>query len=156
MQTMDELYNSLEKRSKNTARVRKKPSVPAQWLYDNGLIIPIALDFGCGRSPDGEAFNMVKFDPYWKPNYHALTIPYNTILCTYVLNVMGQTRQDEVIGTVYKLLKLGGIAYITVRRDIKSITRGRGAYQYPVDLSRCGFESIRKQPSYEIYKLERN
>ncbi|MFN2261272.1 MAG: HIT family protein, partial [Psychroflexus sp.] len=51
------------------------------------------------------------------PEYPTKT--YDTILCHYVLNVLQNQDQAKVLYQVSRLLKFGGKAYFSVRRDIK-------------------------------------
>lgn len=117
-----------------TAIHRKGMSRPARWLQSAGLIKGRVLDYGCGFGEDAQQLQCERYDPYYAPT--PPTGLYDTVLCTYVLNVLQLAEQDEVIGRVRKLLVPNGHAYFTVRRDIKeAYTTERGNYQTPVWLS---------------------
>lgn len=134
--------------SKESAIARKIPSAPARWLHSNGYIRGRVLDFGCGRGMDASFFNWNSYDKHWKPD-----LPpgkFDTILCTYVLNVVGSIEHGEIITKMRSLLNPGGHIYITVRRDIKGFKRGRNCIQRNIELN---FKSIRKTSSYEIYLI---
>ena len=105
-----------------TAKERTGPSFPTKWLYKNGLIIGDVLDFGCGLGSDlnflrQEGFSVDGYDPFYNPTHP--TIKYDSIICQYVLNVLLPEEQTKVLMDVSELLKPGGKAYFTVRRDVK-------------------------------------
>ena len=145
-----------------TAMSRKKPSAPAQWLYDNKYFSKedVSLDYGCGRGADVLAFNMEGWDPYgeYSSAVHEsnLFLYFDVILCTYVLNVIeNEEEKDHVIKKLNTLLNGGGKAYITVRAD-KANLNGRtkkGTYQEYINLD---LPIIRKTSSYIIYELTKN
>jgi|TARA_Y100000296_G_scaffold72146_1_gene88293 hypothetical protein len=145
-----------------TAMSRKKPSAPAQWLYDNKYFSKedVSLDYGCGKGVDVVAFNMEGWDPYgeYSSAVHEsnLFLYFDVILCTYVLNVIeNEEEKDHVIKKLNTLLNGGGKAYITVRAD-KANLNGRtkkGTYQEYINLD---LPIIRKTSSYIIYELTKN
>jgi len=99
-------------------------------LEEAGLLKGKMLDFGCGKGIDADTYGMDKYDLH----YNRVTLVdgiYDTITCNYVLNVIESNKERLAIQLAFDcLLKKGGIAYITVRRDIK--TEGytkRGTYQ---------------------------
>ncbi len=131
-----------------TAIVRKSPPQPLAWLHRQGLIKGDALDYGSGRS---KWYGMDAYDPHWRPI--KLTHKYDTIVSNYVLNVVSPETQRKVLARIRSLLKSGGIAYISVRRDLpKSGKIGRGTFQRYVVLR---LPSIRKTSGYEIYRMVR-
>lgn len=107
--------------SEQTAMARTKLSVPAKYLRDKGLIVGRALDYGCGRGFDAKTLGIEGYDPYWNP----IETPrgaYDTILCTYVLNVIESTTDRAAcLLQIHSKLREGGIAYITVRNDQKKL-----------------------------------
>jgi len=75
-----------------------------------------------------------KYDPHYFPDKP--TKRYDSITCTYVLNVLEtHTECLDVVNSIRELLTENGKGYISVRRDIKKegIT-SRGTYQYMVYL----------------------
>jgi hypothetical protein len=120
-----------------TAIVRKKPSAPAARLAADGMLKGKLLDYGAGRGTDAAAFGMAAYDPHYSPDTSVLAEQYDTITCTYVLCVIADPQErDVVIADLKRLLRPGGIAYITVRRD-KDASRGqtsRGTFQGYVEL----------------------
>lgn len=105
------------KTSAKTAIKRKQPSAPLQYLLENGLIKGRVLDYGCGRGFDMTFLQSEGYDPNYLPN-----MPdgqFDTILCTYVLNVVDETLEHSILKQIQDKLTTNGIAYISVRRDKK-------------------------------------
>jgi len=142
--------------SYNTAISRNKASTPLRFLDEKGLLKGSVLDYGCGRSAD---FNHLKeagyiaeaYDPYWRPISLAGK-KFNTILCTYVLNVLKKEDEKEVLDSIRSLLQEGGEAYITVRRDIKKDGVTSRGYQRNVSL---GLNVIKENSGYCIYRMSK-
>lgn len=94
---------------------RKDMSAPARYLLQNNLIFGEVLDYGCGRGMDTailkkKGFKVQQYDPHYYP-YTAPIIKdgrYDTILCTYVLNVVDRKTRISIIDDVKRLLKKGG------------------------------------------------
>jgi len=90
------------------------------------------------------------YDPYWYPeslNYNL----YDTILCTYVLNVLPKEDEASIIYSVQKHLRVKGKAYLTVRRDVKQDGATSRGYQRNVLLDLPIVKE--KKNNYCIYKL---
>lgn len=129
--------------SHKTAITRKGPSSPLLTLEKMGLINGDVLDYGCGKGADGvylktKSIKTDSYDPYWNPILLEGK-KYDTILCTYVLNVIESDKeQADLISSILKHLKPSGKAYMTVRRDIKKEGRTSRGFQkniflqYPV------------------------
>lgn len=105
-----------------TAKERDKVSYPTRWLYQHKLIEGDTLDFGAGFGKDSEflksvGINSQDYDPYYAPTYPEQK--FDTIICSYVLNVLLPEEQAEVLMSVSELLKPEGKAYFAVRRDLK-------------------------------------
>lgn len=114
--------SSRNSNSRYTAKERQGPSFPTKWLFRNGYIKGKVLDFGCGYGSDvayleEKGFKVVGYDPYYRPAKPEGL--YDTIICHYVLNVLFADMQSQVLMDVSELLKPGGTAYFTVRRDVK-------------------------------------
>jgi 2-polyprenyl-3-methyl-5-hydroxy-6-metoxy-1,4-benzoquinol methylase len=119
-----------------TARARSKPSVPITRLAKDGLLDGRCLDYGCGKSPDAEVYDMKKFDPHFSPEMPKGK--FDTITCTYVLNVIeSETERFKVLLDIQSRLTPTGIAYITVRNDIKSLNgkTSTGTWQGKITLN---------------------
>lgn len=91
-------------------------SAPARYLKGKGFIKGLVLDYGCGRGKDAEELGADAYDPTFAPD--PPTGMYDTILCTYVLNVVSEETEAQILGKIETLLKPGGAAYVTVRRDL--------------------------------------
>ena len=133
-----------------TAIKRNKLSAPMRYLrgvFSTGKY----LDYGSGRGYDAEALGLFQFDPhYFNVEYSDNT--FDIITCNYVLNVCLPSQQNEVIAKIHSLLNQSGVAYITVRRDVKKegFTK-KGTYQRNVVLDLpIEFE---KKNQFCIYKL---
>ena len=105
-----------------TAKERDKVSYPTRWLYNRKLIDGDVLDYGCGYGADidflySKNFACTGYDPHYAPDYPEKK--FDTILCNYVLNVLLPEEQAGVLMGVSELLKPGGRAYFSVRRDLK-------------------------------------
>ena len=131
-----------------TAIQRRVPPEPLRWLHNKGLIIGRSLDYGSGRQC---WYGMHCYDPHWRPVRP--TGQFDTIVCSYVLNVVPLSVQKDILARIRRLLKPGGAAYIAVRRDLpRSGQVGRGTYQRYVVLRS---PSVRKTAGYEIYKIRK-
>jgi 2-polyprenyl-3-methyl-5-hydroxy-6-metoxy-1,4-benzoquinol methylase len=140
--------------SYNTAISRKRASVPLRYLQDKGHLKGAILDYGCGKGAD---FNHLKqagytaeaYDPHWKP-IDLTGMSFDTVLCTYVLNVVSAEAEDEILKSIKSLLKKGGQAFIAVRRDIKKDGRTSRGYQRTVSLD---LSVVKENSGYCIYSL---
>ncbi|ANQ48044.2 methyltransferase domain-containing protein [Flammeovirga sp. MY04] len=104
-----------------TAIQRDKMSYPTRILMQRGRLNKDILDFGCGHGRDTlelqkSGYCVDKYDKYHHPQFPQKK--YDTILCHYVLNVLEKADQSKVLAEVSLLLKQGGKAYFTVRRDV--------------------------------------
>ncbi len=136
-----------------TAMKRNKPSAPAKWIHDNiGFDHHNTLDYGCGKGFDANHYNIVGWDPTfdWTLNED---LRWDTILCTYVLNVIPYKKErQEVLSKIKSLLTDEGVAYITVRADKKNLNgyTKTGSYQEFIKLN---LPIVKKTSSYLIYEL---
>lgn len=120
---MTQLSNNLSWR---TAHKRKEPSKPLMYLLSRGGIRGKVLDYGCGYGKDAEFLNQNgiychPYDPYFAPSVK--DEKYDTILCTYVLNVVDTEMRISILSDILSFLKPNGVVFITVRRDIKYTTK---------------------------------
>jgi len=143
-----------------TAIERDKMSYPSRILLKEKLINGKVLDFGCGLGKDVETFkekgfDIQGYDPHYFPNYPLEQ--FDIIICHYVLNVIFPKEQSIVIHEISKLLKKGGRAYLTVRRDIKK-EGFRKHFVHKIDTYQCNvilpFKSIFKDDNMEIYEYQ--
>lgn len=152
---MENLYSYL------TAISRRTLSLPAKTLYQKGLVIGRVLDYGCGRGADVfllrvNGVEIEAYDPHYQP-----IMPlgqFDTILCTYVLNVLLPEEQQAVLEDVRTRLTPSGVAYFTVRRDIQRegwrwYNATKQTYQCNVVLD---LPVVKKTHKFCIYKLSEN
>lgn len=136
-----------------TAMARTKPSAPATWLNEHCLIQGRALDYGCGRGKDADTFAMERYDPFYSPK--CPRGKFDTILCTFVLNVIDNQRsRDLVVTDIISKLTPDGCAYITVRtdkKDLKGHTK-TGTWQGLITLD---LPVVHRGSGYVIYKATR-
>jgi diadenosine tetraphosphate (Ap4A) HIT family hydrolase len=146
--------------SHRTAKERDKMSYPTRILLERDFLQGEILDFGCGFGKDVEELqdknlNATGYDPYYQPEYPEKQ--FDTIICHYVLNVLKNQEQAKVLFEVSRLLKFGGKAYFSVRRDIKNpgfrthFVHKVKTYQTNVLLP---FISIFKNENVEIYEYQ--
>ena len=143
-----------------TAKERESLSFPAKLLLNKKLFIGDVLDFGCGFGKDVEllnakGINIDGYDKYHFPQYPAKK--FDTIICIYVLNVLMQEEQPNVLMEISQLLKPTGKAYFAVRRDLQfegfrtHKIHQKPTYQCNVKL---GYKSIFKNENCEIYEYK--
>lgn len=143
-----------------TAKERHNISFPARILLERKLLRGDTLDYGCGLGSDvsllkEKGINITGYDPYYFPEKP--TEKYDTIICFYVLNVLMQEEQSDVIMEISALLKPNGKAYFAVRRDITyegfrtHKIHQKPTYQCNVKLP---FTSIFLNDSCEIYSYQ--
>ena len=101
-----------------TAIKRTKASAPAQVLHYANRLTGNMLDYGCGHGYDAAEFDMDAYDKYYYPSV-CYDDTYDTILCTYVLNVVSKKEQQFILDDIKRLLTPWGTAYITVRNDLE-------------------------------------
>ena len=144
----------MNNKSHLTAIKRTKLSAPMKYLVEKGLIQGETLDYGCGKGFDAEELQMDKYDPHFQPELPT-NKRYDTITCNYVLNVIEDSEmRDATLGVITLLLKDGGTAYITVRRDkFKEGFNSRGTYQTIVELGLPVLHE--KKGSYATYILHK-
>ena len=120
-----------------------------RWLFDANRIQGRALDYGCGRGFDANYYGLDANDPVWRPT--SIQGCYGTITCIYVLNVIEESAQENVLRQLKELLTEDGTAYIAVRRDLpKEGKPGRGCYQRYVELDA---QKVRETSGYAIYAI---
>ena len=105
-----------------TAKDRARISLPARILLERNLLHGDVLDFGCGLGRDVQSLKangiaVTAYDPYYAPGFPLQK--FDTILCSYVLNVLLPEEQADVLMDVSYLLKPGGKAYFTVSRGLQ-------------------------------------
>ena len=128
-----------------TRRSRSKPSAPLRWLLKNGHVTntKTVLDYGCGHGRDvvhmlelfGADSFVAGYDPFVSPDsmltsntvddafiaeqLRVRPALWDTVLLTYVVNVMPFEAQKRLMSEVLPLIEWGGgELYVTVRRDV--------------------------------------
>ncbi|MDP5169140.1 MAG: HIT domain-containing protein [Bacteroidia bacterium] len=140
-----------------TAIDRKELSFPSRKLWELGLLQGRVLDFGCGKMKDlevlqSQGLDISGYDPHYLPQWPEGK--FDTIICHYVLNVLMPVEQTHVLMSISELLRPGGTAYFTVRRDLDKEgfrmhkAHGVATYQCNVILP---FHSHLKARHCEIY-----
>ena len=140
-----------------TAITRNIRSAPAARLQKTGLIKGKVLDYGCGKGRDIQFYdNAVGYDPYYRPDLKVLKKKYDTVVCTYVANVLNYTERKDLYRVLHKLAK--GDILITVRRNIKKEGfTNKGTYQETVYVDRETKASLLWENSnYATYQLGKN
>jgi len=136
-----------------TAISRKTLPVPTRWLINNWLITGDVMDYGCGKCASVNPRGWFNYDPHYQPNM--LTgARYDTIVCNYVLCVLPPEERMNVIKHIQVLLRLNGVAYISVRNDKPQWGWGvskRGTYQGRVQ--GLPLPLLYKCHGFRIYKL---
>ena len=136
-----------------TAIGRTTLSLPARFLVANELLTGLVLDFGCGRGDDAKELGIDKFDPFYypqKPEQKA----FDTVMVNYVANVLEDDEIPEFLEDVRAVLKKGGKAYISVRRDVKKEGwTSKGTYQRNVELDLPVVET-KSKGKYRMYLLQ--
>lgn len=146
----------MKDKSHLTAIRRTKSSAPLMYLLEKGLVKGRVLDFGCGLGKDVETlqslnYDVEGYDRFYQPIMNPLLHTYDTILCTYVLNVVDQSEREYILAVIKALFHKHTHAYITVRRDIKQRTiTSRGTLQDYVVLD---YPIITENKNYCIYEI---
>lgn len=143
-----------------TAKDRDRPSFPTRKLLGLGQIQGRVLDYGCGHGADVEflrdkGFKVEGYDPHYAPEHPNGT--FDTVLCHYVLNVLMQRAQTEVLMNVSEYLRPSGTAFYTVRRDLRR-TGFRQHYKHGVPTYqtnvRLPYETAVHTKFCEIYRYQ--
>jgi len=141
-----------------TAKKRDRPSFPTRKLLGLGHIEGRVLDYGCGHGADidflrKKGFEVEGYDPHYAPARPKGT--FDTILCHYVLNVLLQREQTDVLTDVSELLRPTGTAFYSVRRDLQR-TGYRQHYKHNVPTYqtnvRLPYETVVRTEFCEIYQ----
>ena len=104
---------------------RSKPSYSARTIEKRSLVKNHVFDYGCGTGKDAEYLKSKGYKiNFWDPHFHNEKDPskypphsFDTILCTYILNVIQKDERIDVIAKIGKLLHPKGSIFFTVRTD---------------------------------------
>ena len=148
-----------ENKAHLTAITRKTLSKPMQYLVEQDLIKGNALDYGCGKGFDCDALGISGYDPFHRQTMSLDMTPdrvFNTIACNYVLNVIpDEQERKDVIEQIKTLLTDDGIAYISVRNDVKELNgyTSKGTWQGHILLD---LPIVKKTSNFIMYKVTKN
>ncbi len=158
---MDLVYRSPQNpHSHLTVKERQEVSFPARQLFNRRLLHGRVLDFGSGLGADVDflqqkGLDITGYDPHYLPDPPRGR--FDTILCTYVLNVLLPEEQAHVLMAISELLQPGGKAYFTVRRDLQRegfrihVKHNVPTYQCNVKLP---YRSLLRTAHCEIYEYQ--
>ena len=151
----------MNNKSHLTAITRTTVSAPMRYLNKIEALHPIGLDYGCGKGHDADVLGWDRYDPYYTDGMTLTAdlipvtepVKYPVITCNYVLNVVLPETQQTILDDIYWRLADDGVAYITVRRDIKQEGyTSRGTYQRNVVLD---LPIVRETSGYCIYAMRK-
>ena len=141
--------------SYKTAINRSGPSAPLRFIEGSLELDNLILDYGCGKGADvkylkSKGYNVDGYDPYYNDiDLSSKDSYYDVVICNYVFNVLDASEEDSLMNSILSKLKVGGRAYISVRRDsFREGFTSRG-YQRYVELK--GYPSFEKKGAFEIY-----
>lgn len=154
-----------------TAIKRRSLSAPVDWLVRHQYLRSgqsKILDYGCGYGSDvqilkdwNEGYPVQGYDPYHKNADMTKGFPYNlnydVVLCTYVLNVVDEQEQIDIIRKMWQHLRENGQLYISVRRDVAPGTTvfkhidGTWHLQRFVELDTKYFTKLHENTKFAIY-----
>jgi hypothetical protein len=150
-----------------TAIARKTASEPLRWLLRHwpDLFDGHTFDYGCGKGADvralqGKGHTVSGWDLFNMPDgigeyfegseLQRFKRGFDTVLLTYVLNVVTPETQADILKKVMTIAKLGAAIVVTVRRDIP---KAGTQTQRWVELNYGRWKSIRKTSTCETYIL---
>lgn len=140
------------KRALGTAVKRDKPSHAAELLAGMGLARGRVLDYGCGFGFDADHYGWDSYDPYYRPAEP--TGPYNTIVCTLVLNALSRNNRTKVLGRIRELLGEDGHAYLAVSRNVP-VTGKMGVNHSLQNYVVLSLPSLYADDKIEIYDMRK-
>ena len=143
-----------------TAISRKTASAPLRRVLPSISKGSKILDYGCGKGADALYLSKIghdvdSYDPYWNPiDLSGNESSYDFVLCTYVLNVLPEEDCSSVISSIRKYLNPNGVAYVSVRRDVKVERKTNRGYQRNVVLKHPVF--YENAGNFCIYKISQS
>jgi ATP adenylyltransferase len=143
--------------SHNTAISRKTASAPLRMLEKLDLLNGSVLDYGCGKGADAKylaekGYLTSSYDPHWKPDDIGAG-KYDTVLCTFVLNVIEKPDEESLIETLLDKVNEGGRCFVSVRRDVKVDGPTSRGYQRNVLLNYPVVKELKG--NYCIYEISK-
>jgi SAM-dependent methyltransferase len=125
----------------------------AQIVVDRDLVHGRVLDYGCGYGFDASHYGWEAYDPYYRPV--PPEGPYDTILCTLVLNVLSRRKRADALNHIRELLAESGHAYLAVPRNVPR-TGKLGIHHSLQNYVVLSLPSIYRDDMLEIYDLTKN
>jgi DNA phosphorothioation-associated putative methyltransferase len=106
--------------SRRTAISRKKASRPLRAALYINAVHGRVLDFGCGKGRDIEelqelGYKVVGYDPHHRPAKPRGR--FQTVLVTYVVNVLQPGPRNEALQKAWSYVKKGGRLIVTARTE---------------------------------------
>jgi len=106
--------------SEKTAISRSKPSRPLKAALHLSAVKGRVLDFGCGKGKDVQelrkrGFKVFGYDPNFRPKKPSGR--FQTVLMTYVVNVLQVKERDAAIQEAWSYVKKGGRLIVTARSE---------------------------------------
>jgi len=103
-----------------TAISRSKASRPLRAALHINAVSGRVLDFGCGRGRDWKelrklGYKVTGYDPHYAPKKPRGK--FQTVLMTYVVNVLQIPQRDEALKLAWSYVKKGGRLIVTVRSE---------------------------------------
>lgn len=158
-----------------TAIKRRSLSAPIAWLVRHHYLRSgqsKILDYGCGYGSDVKLLKdwnhgqlVEGYDPY-QTEFCAfdgmLDLYFDVVLCTYVLNVVDEQTQADIIRKMWYYTKANGHMYFSVRRDVAKGTTvykhsdGTWHLQRFVELNTKYFMKIHENTKFAIYHATEN
>lgn len=161
-----------------TAIKRRTLSAPIAWLIEHHYLRSgqsQILDYGCGYGSDvlllrdwNNGYTVVGYDKYHedldisKGFTCACQWYFDVVLCTYVLNVVDEQEQLDIISKMWQHTRANGHIFISVRRDIANGTTiikhsdGSWHLQRFVELNEKYFLHINSNSKFAIYYASEN
>lgn len=118
-----------------TAMERATPSAPVRHLWQHARPVldrGSVLDYGCGRGADVAALHCRGFDP-WHPDAAIRRPPagaFDTVLLTYVLNVLPPRSRSDVLHAAATHVRPGGFLAVSVRPEADVQAAGQAWSRY--------------------------
>jgi hypothetical protein len=141
-----------QKRALGGAVKRTRPSRAAEILVAHGRAVGRVLDYGCGYGLDADTFDWDAYDPYYRPTQP--TGPYDTVVCTLVLNALTRNNRAKVLTHIRELLGEHGRAYLGVARDLPRSGK-LGMHHSLQNFVVLTLPSVYADSRLEIYELSR-
>ncbi|MFN9718965.1 MAG: hypothetical protein ACK58L_09750 [Planctomycetota bacterium] len=132
---------------------RSTLSKTAKILIDRNLVRGRVLDYVCGLGFDADQQGWEAYDPYYRPDEP--TGLYDTILVNHVANILTRASRRELFRAVNALLASGGVAYISVARNIP-ISGKPGPRRRIQNYVNLALPSIFSDDEEEIYQLAKD